>query len=408
MTTQVVSTEEVTAEVFVEAPVSQLYVLFSTQSGWFDWFAQKGVGQVSKNGILQVFHEKAGPMAFYFQEFVPEKKVAFTFLTPEKLESGYVEISLEEAQGGTEITVQHSGVDPEDADKMHTLWQESLNNLKELMEEARDPRLWNRPFLGVTVEDWVTPEYAAKHNLASESGMHLSGVFEGRGAAKAGIEGGDIITSLAGIAINDYESLLSVYTEHKAGDTIDVEYYHGEELVQAKLTLSSFPVPEVPATALDIAEKLDHYFQKVGREIERLLAGQNEAQADYRPAAGEWSAKEILAHLIASENDSIHWLGAYLSGREVHPYTSATPTRIKTLLALYPTVGALVEKLRETQKELTTMISEVPAEVVNRKASLVRLAFAYSLDVSMHYKDHLSQLAETLAAASDVQVHEGS
>lgn len=403
MTTQLVSTQEVTAEVFIQAPASQLYYFFSTSSGWFDWFVQKGVGNVSKQGILQMHHDTAGRLAFYFQEMVPEKRVVFNVLKPEKVQMGEVEIFLEEAASGTDIRLEHSGLEPEDTAWAHELWQNSLNTLKELMEEGRDPRLWNRPFLGVTVADWVTPEYATEHQLATDSGMHLNSVFEGRGAAEAGISGGDTIISLAGIAINSYEALLSVYKDHRAGDTIDVEYYHGEELRQTRLTLSAFPVPEVPPTAQDIADKLDDFFRKVNKKIEQLFAGKNEAQAEYRPAAGEWNAKEVLAHMIAAEGDAIHWLGSYLAGREVYPYISATPARLKSLLVLYPTTGALLNKLQETQKELVALISETPAEVVNRKASLVRMSFAYSLDISMHYKEHLSQLSDVLEHASDVQ-----
>lgn len=405
MTTQVVSTHEVTAEIFIESSPPQLYYFFSTLSGWLDWFAQRGIGDVSKQGILQMHHNTAGRLAFYFREFEHEKRVALSIMSPKTPQMGDVELLLEETEGGTTIRIEHSGMEPEDVDWLQNLWQDSLNNLKELTEEGRDPRLWNRPFLGITVADWVTPEYAAKHQLATESGMHLNSVFEGRGAAEAGISGGDTILSLAGIAITDYEALLSVYKEHRAGDTIDVEYYHGKELRQARLTLSAFPVPDVPPTAQDIADKLDHFFQKANKKIEQLFSGKNEAQAEYRPAAGEWNAKEVLAHMIASEGDAIHWLGSYLVAREVYPSISTTPARLKSLLVLYPTLSALLNKLRDTQKELVTLISETPAEVVNRKASMVRLAFAYSLDISMHYKEHLSQLADVLEHASDVQGH---
>jgi len=403
LTTQVVTTQEVTAEVFIQAPVSQLYYFFSTSSGWFDWFVHKGIGNVSKQGILQMHHDTVGPLAFYFRELVPEKRVAFSVMTPKNPQMGDVEVLLEATEGGTTITIDHSEIAPEDVDWLQNLWQDSLNNLKELTAEGRDPRLWNRPFLGVTVADWVTPEYAAKHQLATESGMHLNSVFEGRGAAEAGISGGDTITSLAGITITDYESLLSVYKDHRAGDTIDVEYYHGEELRQTRLTLSAYPVPDVPPTAQDIADKLDDFFQKANQKIEQLLAGKNEAQVEYRPAAGEWNAKEVLAHMIASEGDAIHWLGSYLAAREVYPYISATPARLKSLMVLYPTTSALLNKLRETQKELVTLISETPAEVVNRKASMVRLAFAYSLDIRCAFK-YIRELRQMLLVVhADVQ-----
>jgi uncharacterized protein YndB with AHSA1/START domain len=405
LTTQMVSTQEVTAEIVVEAPISQIYYLFSTRSGWFDWFTQKGSGNIAKDSLLQLHHDKAGPMAFFFHEIVPEKRITFSYLTPNNWLAGEVEISLQESAGGTAITIEHSGIAEEDAAQMQDLWQDSLNNLKELMENGRDPRLWNRPFLGVSVADWVSPEYAEKHQLPTESGMHIANVFEGRGAEKAGISGGDTITSLAGQAITDFDSLLRVYADHRAGDTVDVEYYHGKELRHSRLTLSAYPVPDVPATAQDIADNLDQFFQKANQKIEEMLAAHNEAQAEYRPAAGEWNVKEILAHLVSTESDSIHWLSSYLAGGEVYPNTGGLPARIKSLLMLYPTASALLKKLRQTQKELLSLISEIPAEVVNRKASMVRLAFAYSLEISYHYKDHLSQIAANLEEASDIHGH---
>jgi len=403
LTTQVVSTKEITAEIQIEAPISQIYYLLSTRSGWSDWFADRVSGKVSVDDFLQLQHGTLGKMAFLFREVIPEKRIVFTFLTPENLEAGEVTVSLEETQGETAVTINHAGLAQAEADQLKDLWQESLDNMKELMEQARDPRLWNRPFLGVTVGEWVTPEYAAKNNLATEYGMYINSVFEGRGAANAGITSGDTIVSLAGITINVYPALLKVYADNHAGDTVDVEYYHGQELRKSLLTLSAFPVPEVPATAHDIADRLEEYIQKFNQKLEQMLEEQNEAQLEYRHAAGEWSVKEVLAHLIASEEDSIHWLGSYLAGREMHPYTSGTPARLKSLLVLYPTTDKLLQKLRQSQNELVSLINHIPAEVVSRKASMVRLSFSYSLEVNMHYKEHLSQIADILEKAADIR-----
>lgn len=404
MTTQATIPGELTAEIFIKAAVSQVYYHFSTLSGWLDWFSQKGVGNVSKDSLLQLHHEKAGRMAFFFQEFEPEKRVVFSMLTPDQLENGEVEIRLEETQAGTAIAIAHHGLAEGEGERLQALWQDSLTNLKELMEEGRDPRLWNRPFLGITVADWVTPEYAEKHGLATHSGMHINTVFEERGAAGAGISDGDTIVSLAGVEITDYDALLRVYEDHRAGDTIDVEFFHGAQMRQSRLTLSPYPVPEVLTTAHDIADKLDDFFQKVDQKIEQMLAGYDEAQAEYRYAAGEWNIKEILAHLIAGEYDSIHWLGSYLAGREVYPYISATPARLKSLLQLYPSTSDLLRKLRNSQKELVALINQIPAEVVSRKASMVRLSISYTMDISLHYKEHLSQISTILKKAADISL----
>ena len=74
------------------------------------------------------------------------------------------------------------------------------------------------------------------------------------------------------------------------------------------------------------------------------------------------------------------------------------------LASVYPTTDALTKKLAETQKELVALISEAPAELVNRKSSLLRLAFTFSLDVRLHYKEHLAQLKTVLDQAVDLSV----
>ncbi len=404
MSTLTTSAHKITAKVSIPAPVAQIYYLVSTRSGWLDWFANKGYGKVGPQGVLQMYHPKLGShLAFVFQELVQDEHVRFNTLDTETLETSEVQIDLAADGGLTILTVTQTGLDDEEATRWQAIWQESIDSLKEIIETGKDPRMWNRPFLGVTVEDWLSPESAAERSLAIESGMLLNNVFEGKGAEQAGIQGGDVILWLAGIEIVDYESLLKVYKDHQAGATIPVVYWHKGEQFESELTLSSFPVPEVPATTQDLADILAAFFHKANKKIDHLLAGQSEAQTGYRPAAGEWSAKEVVAHLIASESDSLVWLGSYIAGRECYPYTSGVPARIKMITSMHPTMKALLKKLTQTQNELVAMVREIPAEMSGRKTSMIRLAFAYGFDISLHYRDHLNQLKETLEMAADVR-----
>ena len=404
MSTQTTSAQKINIEVSFPAPVAQIYYLVSTRSGWLDWFADKGIGNVDANGVLQMYHPKLGShLTFVFQELVRDEGVRFNTLDTETLETSEVQIDLTPDGNGTLLTVSQTGLGDEDAARWQGIWQETLDSLKAIIETGRDPRLWNRPFLGVTVEGWLSPESAAEHGLEIESGMLLNSVFEGKGAEQAGIQAGDVILWLAGIEIVDYESLLEVYKEHKAGDTISVVYWHEGEQLESELTLSSYPVPDVPATTQDMADTLAAFFHKANKKIDHLLAEQSEAQTSFRPAAGEWSAKEVIAHLIASESDSLVWLGSYIAGRETYPYISGVPARIKMITSMHPTMKALLKKLTQTQNELVAMVREIPAEMAGRKTSMIRLAFAYSFDISLHYRDHLNQLKEALEMASDIR-----
>ena len=182
-----------------------------------------------------------------------------------------------------------------------------------------------------------------------------------------------------------------------------MSFYHGDSLHRSELTLSNYPVPDVPATVDDVADGLAKFFKKANEKIEMLLEDKNEAQMDFRPAAGEWNAKEIIAHLIVSESDSLVWLGTYISGREWYPYTSNVPARIKMLTAVYPTMDELFGKLKQAQNELVALINAVPADVTGRKTGLLKLAFTYLFDINLHYREHLNQLKETLEQAADVR-----
>lgn len=399
MTTQTTSKQTFEISTHIEAPIAQVYHCFSTRSGWLDWFAEKGFGYVAPDGILELHHHEMGKFALWFQELEKAKRVSFRFMKLTEPDVRDVEILFEEADQGVAITLVHTDL-PEET---QTFWQDRLDTLKAIFETGRNPHLWGRPFLGVAVDEWVTPEYAAEHNLTAQSGMLLSSVFEGRGAEKAGIQDGDVILSLAGQPVNSFGDLQAVFANYRAGDTLDVTFYHGAELKETRLTLSQYPVPEVSANTQDIAEKLERFYQKVNASIRQLVEDKLEAQMEYRPAAGEWNAKEIIAHLIAYEADVINWLSTYIVGQEVYAYTARTPATIKTLTTVYPTMDALLNRFRQTQQELVTLLGEVPVDMVSRKTSMVRLSLSFSISLSLHYKSHLNQLKETLEAAADVR-----
>lgn len=387
----------------IEAPLGHVYHAFGTKAGWLEWFAQKGDGHVSKDTVMFLYTEGSGSYVLHFKELNKKNLVTFTLIDLDSYKNAKVRVEMQQNGDQTAVTLAVDTDDGELAAKLQDLWEESLTNLKSVVETGKDLTLWNRPFLGINVEDWVTPELAEEKGLSTEYGLLLSSVFEGRGADKAGISGHDIIVKLDNVEIVDYDVLLDVFSQHKAGDTIPVEFYHGSELKQSLITLSQYPVPEIPANTQDIANKFKEFFGKVNHMVDQTLEGQTEAQLEYRPDGGEWSAKEILAHLTANLTDSIEWLSGYIAGRPIYAYTSTIPARLKTLLTLYPTTEELLEAFRRNQQELIVLMENIPAEVSSRKSSLGRISSAAITDYSNFYKKQLVQLKETLQKAADVR-----
>ena len=71
------------------------------------------------------------------------------------------------------------------------------------------------------------------------NGALLSAIEPGTPAAKAGLEKGDLVTSLAGVTIASWEDLSAVINDHKPGETIDLTYLRGgkKHTVKVKLTI---------------------------------------------------------------------------------------------------------------------------------------------------------------------------
>ena len=388
----------------IEVPLPYVFYSFNNKSGWMEWFAHKAYGYAKKKAMLRVYYEPEGDFAFYFTDEQAEERLAFDFIDLSTMHISKVAVGFEEEDGAVTVSLEHTGISEEKYDELKSIWENSLANLKSVLETGRDLRMWNRPFLGVTVQEWVTPELAQEQNLPVEHGMQLSSVITGRGAEDAGLEKGDIIVSLDGQDLHGYKLFLDLIRTHKAGDTVDLSYYRGAEKHDIEIQLSSYPVSEPPATAHDYAEKIEKYQKKIIKKLSNIFEDYNEAQVEYRPGAGEKSAKDTLVHLLAYESDIHTWVTTLVAGCEEYPCSSAHAIRIKGLLSLYPTVDELIEELTRRQAETVAILLELPAEFINRRGSFTRLATGLNFDYSKTYKEKLNHIKESLEKAENLRV----
>ena len=81
--------------------------------------------------------------------------------------------------------------------------------------------------LGVTVNRNYNEMYAQYYGWPM--GVYIDDVTPGSCAAKAGIEAGDIITTIDGTEVTSYDELRSVIRRHRAGDSVDIEIYRADE-----------------------------------------------------------------------------------------------------------------------------------------------------------------------------------
>jgi membrane-associated protease RseP (regulator of RpoE activity) len=98
---------------------------------------------------------------------------------------------------------------------------------KEKIEDFMDARKKHtKPFLGV---------YSSEN--PNGNGIVLDGTVQNSAAKKAGLQGGDIITSINGNAINSVSALRMELKNHQVGDAINIAYTRNDSPAQVEVVL---------------------------------------------------------------------------------------------------------------------------------------------------------------------------
>ncbi len=97
-----------------------------------------------------------------------------------------------------------------------------------------------RPWLGVAGYD-VSRRLAAYYGITSRSGVFLAEITTGSPAEAAGLQVGDVITTLGGRALSGIGDLVDALRERVIGDAIEIEAERRGERIRARVTLAPRP-----------------------------------------------------------------------------------------------------------------------------------------------------------------------
>ena len=130
-----------------------------------------------------------------------------------------------------------------------------VNTVRDVASQLLDEGHVEHAFLGVQAQP-VTKEIAKLFNLAVDHGLMLIRVYDGSGAAKAGLKagttevvvagesyllGGDVIVKVDGESVQTPEDLREAVSAKKPGDKIKVEAYRGDDKRSFDITLGRQP-----------------------------------------------------------------------------------------------------------------------------------------------------------------------
>ena len=93
-------------------------------------------------------------------------------------------------------------------------------------------------YIGLSMQT-VTPQNALANKLSVDSGAYVVEVTDGSPAAEAGIQEGDVVTSIGGEAITSADGAILAVRSHDIGDTVEVKVMRGSEEKTFEVTLGS-------------------------------------------------------------------------------------------------------------------------------------------------------------------------
>ncbi len=112
----------------------------------------------------------------------------------------------------------------------------SIDSAWPIVEELIAKGRVDRGFLGVSIVE-ITPALAESFGLAVDHGVGLRDVQRGGPADGGDLRSGDVIVELAGQEINNSGELFRALNEHRAGETVTVEFFRGDDLKSTEVTL---------------------------------------------------------------------------------------------------------------------------------------------------------------------------
>ena len=398
-------TQTVKAERLVKASPAQVYFAFTHAIALTEWMCDFATLAPRPGGRMYLWWHGDFYSAGEYVSLEENKSVVFKWFARGEPAPSEVSVMLTEKDGGTLVSLAHTVPDGEDwkkrAEGFKVEWDSTLPNLAQVLETGLDKRTFDRPMLGINISDF-NAEIARAMGIPVKDGIRLDFLPEEMGAFKAGLRKDDVLVALGGQPItNDFGTLVLALQGKKGGDKVEVIFYRGPEKMTVTMELTKRPVPQIPWDAAGLAKAVRAKYDEGLSALEKAFTSASEAEADLEPATGEWSAKEILAHLIQTER---HWLenlddvvGGY--PRLSDEWAGNSTIHARATVAAYKTARGLLDEMKRLADEMVAYAAALPAEFITRKASYFQVANMLLEGSLPHIASHIDQIQAAIASA---------
>ncbi len=354
----------------VAAPIAEVWRAFTNRDEIADWLSYDASINVEEGGHFFVrWYE--GPHAYgSFLKVEENSKLKLTWhdgIT----NASKVKVIFTDDGDSTSLTLKHFGIEADERAEHYTeFWNMRLDNLKSILETGANKTITDRIIIGILGEGVEESNGATR-----DSGVRVTNIVEGYSAEAAGIKVGDIIYQVDDTEISALGDIGPVTRNKQPGDTVTVYFDRDGETHSVPATLRGYPIPEMPATFSELADRFDQRTADLVNELKPLLATASEELSAKKPDDDAMSLKESLAHFILTARHTTEWLGSYLNGpRIITPYTRYEG-RMHALIAVHDSNEKLLAELKRSWAEVSAILRLFPDSMLERKNNMWWIVF---------------------------------
>ena len=389
----------ITIEKKINASVEQIFTSFTNATRLRHWLCHSATLVAEKDGRIYLAWDNGYYAAGYYIELIPNQKIAFTWRGKNEPDQTLVNVTITADDDKNLIRLEHTGLREtveweNNYDEIKNGWIMSLDNLGSVLETGIDLRISKRPLLGIfpaTYED----EDGSK--IPVKSAIKINDVVEGLSADICGLQTGDILVKIAEYPITDWSSLTNAISQFKADDQVRIEYYRAGKLASCEVKLSPQILPKCPESPKALADELKVNQTKVLEQMMLHLRNITDEEASFKPEVNEWSIKEILAHLVHTEQELQNWVNQLIHSQQplIDDEIGNHNAWVQATVSLYPSLHQLIELLRSNLEVTSAFISFLPEEIKQDKLLFWYLAYQI-VQYPMHMRSHIEQIKKNL------------
>jgi uncharacterized protein YndB with AHSA1/START domain len=388
----------------IKASPSEVYLYFTNSTALRDWFCDVATADPHPGGRLYVWWNEGYYTSGEYLKLDKNEFVSFSWFGRGEPRATVVDVQLLRRKAGTLLKLTHRKLGRNTewiaiGNEYRKEWLKALDNLASVLETGEDLRITTRPMLGIFTDEF-NDAIAEKLGIPVGQGLRISGVVEGLGAQKAGLISDDIIIGLDENEITGGATFSSVISTKKAGDKVKVTYYRRTEKKTVNMTLSGRPIPPIPRSGLELSKQVEPVYKQYEGEIESLLNEASEKECSKKPSPTEWSANEVLAHLIHGELGWQNYVSEIIGGQEgsYDDFGGNVQARIDGTVTTFPNKNDLLRELKNHDTETLNMYNHISADFLTHKGKFWKLAFQANQN-AYHLQTHLEQMRSAIQSA---------